>query len=77
MCRVHYPLIFRLFDVHYGTYPWDSCIVFFTLCDRMAGLTDGFEGVLRMLPQKEKDDTINIPNRNTSGGKRFKKRKVF
>lgn len=41
----------------------------------MAGLTDGFEDVLRMLPQKEKDDTINIPNTNTSGGKRFKKHK--
>jgi len=47
------------------------------ICNRLAGLTDGFDDVLRMLPQKENDDTDNIGNINTSRGNRFKKRKVF
>lgn len=41
----------------------------------LAGLTDGFDDVLRMLPQKGKDEADISSKRNTSGGKRFKKRK--
>lgn len=41
----------------------------------LAGLTDGFDDVLRMLPHKGNDDNDNIANIKASGGKRFKKRK--
>ncbi|ONK66295.1 uncharacterized protein A4U43_C06F6220 [Asparagus officinalis] len=41
----------------------------------LTGLTDGFDEVLKFLPQKENDDTDNIPSMNASRGKRFKKQK--
>lgn len=48
-----------------------------SICDRLAGLTDGFDDVLRMLPQQENDDTDNFANMKISGDKKFKKRKVL